>query len=325
MAVVSRTAVWVAAARAMGAREPDDTVRNPDYLAELLLGDLSQYDVDVPIIDALAGSYAEAMRDPETAGMVRTMIVRSRFIDDALEAAIEDGATQVLILGAGFDSHAYRFERLLQDVAVFELDRPATLAMKRQRVDQVLGRAPPNLRYVAVDLETESLRDALESSGYDFAQQSFVIMEGLTMYLNELALRQTLALVASHSSGSSVVFDFVTRVMVDALRQIDLNQVPAVARAFIERFLHLIRDEPFKFGFPMGEDRAYIEAFGFDVRDLIVLDGEEAVRRYLTRADGTEVGQEGLARQPQVPPEMVRARRETMSYRICEALIPVRH
>jgi methyltransferase (TIGR00027 family) len=325
MDTVSRTAVWVAAARALGAREPDIEVRNPDYLAERLLGDLSQYDVDVPVIDALAGSYEDAMLDPETAGMVRAMTVRSRFIDDALERAVDEGAEQVLILGAGFDSHAYRFEEMLRDVRVYELDRPATLAKKRQRVEQALGGAPGNLVYVPVDFVSDAPADTLVADGYDFSRRSFVIMEGLTMYLTEESLRDTLALVASHSSGGSIVFDFVTSAMVAALRQVDLSRVPDAARPFMQRFLNLIRDEPFQFGFPLGEERSFIESSGFEVRELLVLDGDEAVRRYLTRADGTQVGEEGIARQPPIPPEMARARRETMSYRICEALIPRKH
>jgi hypothetical protein len=49
----SRTAVWVAASRASGAREPDPDVRNPDFLAERLLGDPSAYDADIPLVPAL--------------------------------------------------------------------------------------------------------------------------------------------------------------------------------------------------------------------------------------------------------------------------------
>jgi methyltransferase (TIGR00027 family) len=324
MEVVSRTAVWVAAARAVGAREPDMDVRNPDYLAERLLGDVSQYDVDVAIVDALDEPYADAMSDPETAAMVRTMTVRSRFVDDALDRAIDAGVKQVLILGAGFDSHAYRFEDRLESVRVFEVDRPLTLAMKRERVQQVLGRVPENLTYVDADLETDDLAGMLAEAGYDVGLPSFVLMEGLTMYLHEEAIGKLFAFVNAHPPGSAVVFDFVTAFMVAGITNVNLDEVPDAGRAFVQRFLHLVRDEPFRFGFPVGEERQYIESKGFEVGDLIVLDGEEAVRRYLKRADGSEVGEEGMARRPPVPPQMARMR-ESMSYRICEALVPHKH
>src|SRR4030095_17017440 len=110
---VSRTSIYVAAGRAVGAREPDRSARNPDYLAEKLLGDPSQIDLDHPAVRALSLSYEEAMKDVEVVSNVRMMTVRTRFIDEALARAIAGGATQVLILGAGFDSHAYRCQELL--------------------------------------------------------------------------------------------------------------------------------------------------------------------------------------------------------------------
>jgi len=325
MEVVSRTAVWVAVARAIGAREPDFDVRNPDWLAERLLGDMSQYDVDLPIIAALDEDYEVAMKDPEVAGMVRTMNVRSRFIDDALEHAIRHGITQVLILGTGFDSHACRFEEQLRHARIFEVDRPATLAKKRERVEKAVGRVPDNVVYVDADVEASELRSVLTAVGYDFGQRSFVIMEGLTMYLHEDALRDLFSLLTAHAPGSRIVFDFITDVMVASIRNINIDEVPEVGRAYIRRFLHLIRDEPFQFGFPVGRERESIESFGLDIHDLIMLDGEDAVRRYLTRADGTQVGEEGLANRPPIPAEIERRQREVMTYRICEAVVPQRH
>lgn len=323
MNVVSRTAVWVAAGRAIGAREPDVDVRNPDYLAERFLGDVSQYDVASPVVDGLAEDYDEAMEDFEVASFVRTMLVRTRFIDEALEQAIDDGAEQVLILGAGFDSHAYRFEDLLHGVRVFEVDRPLMADFKRRRVIEVLGAEPANVTYLAVDFETDDLQAKLRESGYDFSLRTFVIMEGLTMYLTEAVLRDTFALVASHAAGSRVVFDFVTNVMIAMIRNIDIDQVPAIARGFLQRFLDMVRDEPFQYGFPLGQEREAIESFGFEVADLILLDGDEAVRRYLTRADGSELAAGTMARRPVVPG--AEAQRESMSYRICEAVVAARH
>ena len=112
-AKISRTSIFVAAGRAVGAREPDPSVRNPDYLAEKLLGDPSTLDLDHPAVRALSLSYDDAMKDVEVVSNVRMMTIRTRFIDAALERAIAGGATQVVILGAGFDSHAYRCRELL--------------------------------------------------------------------------------------------------------------------------------------------------------------------------------------------------------------------
>src|SRR5262252_1261675 len=88
---ISRTSIYVAAGRAIGAREPDPAARNPDYLAEKLLGDPAALNVDHPAVRALSLDYNEAMKNGEVIGIVRAMMVRTRFIDDALERAIAAG------------------------------------------------------------------------------------------------------------------------------------------------------------------------------------------------------------------------------------------
>src|SRR5678816_4861019 len=164
---ISKTSIYVAAGRAVGAREPDPSARNPDYLAEKLLGDPAALNVDHPAVRALSLPYDEAMKDGEVIGIVRAMMVRTRFIDESLERAIAGGATQVAILGAGFDSHAYRFRELLAGVRAFEVDRPVTQTLKRQRVNEVLGGPPDNLTYVPIDFQHEDLREVLARHGYD--------------------------------------------------------------------------------------------------------------------------------------------------------------
>src|SRR5919197_972624 len=110
----SRTSIVVAALRAFGAREPDPAVRNPDSLAERLI---TPADLDLirdhPIADAVQDGYQEGRKSREVAGMSNLMLIRTRFIDDHLRSALASGAAQVVILGAGFDTRAYRFVELL--------------------------------------------------------------------------------------------------------------------------------------------------------------------------------------------------------------------
>jgi methyltransferase (TIGR00027 family) len=336
---ISRTAIYVAAGRAVGAREPDPSARNPDYLAEKLLGDPSKLDLDHPAVRALSLGYDDAMKDVEVVSNVRMMTVRTRFIDEALERAIAGGASQVVILGAGFDSHAYRCQELLTSVRVFEVDRPSTQASKRQRVNAVLGGPPVNLTYVALDFQHDDLSDALTRHGYDPSQRTFFILEGVTMYLPEDALRSTLRFVVAHPPGSGIVFDFVSRAMVDMLSRIDMANVPVAARPFVERFLNLIRDEPWVFGFPVAGEREFLGEFGLELREVLTIGGEEAIKRYLTRADGTQVGAQAIAEAmaraaahtqatghsasvaQQVSSERMRDQQQLMAYQLAEAVV----
>jgi methyltransferase (TIGR00027 family) len=251
------------------------------------------------------------------------MIVRARFVDEALERAVAGGAKQLLVLGAGFDSHACRSASLLAGLRVFEVDAPATQAFKRERVRAVVGAAPANLTYVPVDFEREGLRDVLSRYGYDSSATTFVIMEGLTMYLTEPALRETFGLIARHPAGSTVVFDFVSSTMIQMIRSIDLRLLPAPMRAFAERFLYLTRDEPWLFGIPARGERDYIESFGFEVSEILIIGSEAAARRYLTRSDGSRVGAGASVTESSSP--RARAQAEAMAYRIAEAVVPLRH
>src|SRR6516164_4094504 len=112
----SRTSIVVAALRAFGAKEPDPSVRNPDGLAGKLI---TSEDLDLiaahPISTAMRQEYAAGRRNREVAGMSNLILVRTRFIDDQLQKALESDVAQVVILGAGFDTRAYRFAEMLKE------------------------------------------------------------------------------------------------------------------------------------------------------------------------------------------------------------------
>jgi methyltransferase (TIGR00027 family) len=330
---ISKTSLYVAAGRAVGAREPDPAARNPDYLAEKLLGDPAAIDVDHPAVRALSEDYDAAMKDVEVVSHVRAMTVRTRFVDETLERAVARGATQVVILGAGFDTHAYRCQELLKDVRVFEVDRPETQALKKQRVSEAVGTLPRNLTYVAIDFEHDDLRDMLTRHGFDPAARTFFIFEGVSMYLPEDAIRGVFQFVGSHPPGSGIVFDFVYRAMIDVIANINMATIPEAARQFVQRFLNLTRDEPWIFGLPVGGEREFLAGFGLELRDTVVVGGEESIKRYATRADGTQIGAEALAEAmarmaeqarasgQSMPPDRTAEQQRLMAYQVAEAVV----
>jgi methyltransferase (TIGR00027 family) len=314
-------------------------VRNPDYLAEKLLGDPAAFNIAQASVRALSLSYDEAMKDVEVVSTVRMMLVRTRFIDEALERAVADGAAHVVILGAGFDSHAYRCQELLAKVRVFEVDRPATQAFKKRRVQDALGGPPPNLTYVPIDIQHEDLADVLRRHGHDQSQRTFFIMEGVTMYVPEEGVRATLRYVAGHPPGSAIVFDFMYRPMVEMLRNIDWAKVPDSFKPYVQRFLDLIKDEPWVFGIPVGGERSFLSEVGLDLRDALAIGGEESVKRYATKPDGTQLGAQAIAdamaRMAQrareagaaspeakaVDPQRMREQQRTMAYQLADAVV----
>ncbi|MGH9645473.1 MAG: SAM-dependent methyltransferase [Bryobacteraceae bacterium] len=284
--------MWAAASRAIGAREPDPAVRNPDWLAERLLGPEERALLgDHPLAAAFDQPYEEACRELEVVGAVRTLIPRTRFIDERLQAAIADGATQVVILGAGFDSRAYRFAELLKGARVFEVDRPGTQQLKIRRVHEGVGAPPSNLTYVSIDFRHETPGDVLARSGYKTEERTFFIWEGVTMYLPAAAVHETLRWIGSDSApGSAVVFDYTYQAAIDMFANLDMEKVPEAARQALLRFKRLMADEPWIFGLPEDAEKEFLEQFGLTLRFHLGMNSAEAVVKYLTRADGSILG-----------------------------------
>jgi methyltransferase (TIGR00027 family) len=274
----SRTSILVAAARAFGARDPDPGVRNPDFLADTLIGpDELALIGGHPLSTGLAQDYAEAIQNPAIAILASLMILRTRFIDEALTRAVEGGATQVVILGAGFDSRAYRFRDLLKHCRVIEVDAGPTQDYKRRRIQATLGEVPPNLTYVSLDFAKDEIRDALKVGGFREGERSFYIWEGVSMYLPEKSVREMLRMVASHSApGSSIVLDYTNS------RGIEIIQNPQGPASMPASW-----GEPWIFGVPGSNGEEFFRELGFDPLVLLSMNNPEVIKRYAIRSDGT--------------------------------------
>jgi methyltransferase (TIGR00027 family) len=129
--------------------------------------------------------------------------LRVAAIDDQLDKAIADGCRQLVILGAGLDTRAFRMASLA-DVAVFEVDHPATQSYKR-RASSGLHATAKSLAFVAVDFERRALGPSLRDAGFDASKPAAWIWEGVVMYLTDEAVRNTLDDVASCSARGSVL------------------------------------------------------------------------------------------------------------------------
>lgn len=285
----------VAAGRALGAREADPAMRNPDSLAEKLLGPDELALIQEHPIGAALQDPPGAKPVYEALGTAALMLIRTKFIDDKLRQAIEDGARQYVILGAGFDTRAYRFQELLRDAKVFELDSAATQAWKRRRAEAALGPAPANLTYVSIDFNHELLGEVLAKAGYNPAEKTFFTWEGVTMYVVEEGVRATLRTVAQAAPGSRLVLDYTTQAVLDFM-----TKFPEYGPAkFLTKW-----GEPWVFGLPDGKEQAFFEDLGFEVCEKFPVFGPESIKRYLTRPDGTMLGAPPPdAPRPQLSPE----------------------
>ncbi len=142
-------------------------------------------------------------------GFHEFFLARTRYIDDYLKEFIERGLEQLVILGAGYDSRAYRFDELKKDITIFEVDNSATQNVKKKKVCEIFNRLPDHVRYVSVDFQNEDLEYCLIQNGYDDHLKTLFIWEGVTMYIDQEAVDGTLSFISKNSAkGTAVIFDY---------------------------------------------------------------------------------------------------------------------
>jgi methyltransferase (TIGR00027 family) len=149
----------------------------------------------------------EAEQRPAGRRMRIFIAARTRFAEDALAAAVDRGVEQLVVLGAGLDTYAYR-GAARERLHIFEVDHPATQIWKRQRLAETGIPLPCCLTFAPVDFERQSLAEGLAEAGFDPARQTFFTWLGVVPYLTPEAVWATLGFIARLRGGAHVVFDY---------------------------------------------------------------------------------------------------------------------
>jgi methyltransferase (TIGR00027 family) len=206
-------------------------------------------------------------------------LLRSRYAEDCLADAVECGAQQYLILGAGLDTFAYRQPLWAASLHIFEIDHPATQHGKRDRLETAGIAIPPNLTFVPIDFEKTSLAEALRSTKFSFNSKTFCSWLGVTPYLTPSAFKATLEFMLLLPQSSEIVFNFV--LPADVLSGIEAEAMMLSAQRSAEA------GEPWLTSFLPDRVTTFLRTMGF--RDVIHLSPDEANRRYFQdRRDGLE-------------------------------------
>jgi methyltransferase (TIGR00027 family) len=204
----SRTAQYMALFRALESSRPEGERLFEDPLARAFLRWPLSAVARLAAVPGL-GRVLPRIIDQRVPGARSSGVARTRFIDDAISAGLREGIRQLVILGAGFDSRAWRLPAL-RGVEVFEVDHPDTLATKRSVLAR-LGLAAPNVRFVPTDFNQRELPSAMAAAGYHETERSFFLWEGVTNYLTESAVDATLRWCARAAPGSLLLFTYVHR------------------------------------------------------------------------------------------------------------------
>jgi methyltransferase (TIGR00027 family) len=264
----------VTTTRAVAANEEREEIRGNDYLAEIFLSE----DIKASLKNANIVREMMASRLP---GMYEYITARTAYFDIIVEKALRENISQLVFLGAGYDTRPYRFKDLIKDTEVFELDIHTTQQRKIELLQQNNISTPRQLSYVPINFNTETLDDVLFNAGYKKDKKNIFIWEGVTYYLSPAAVDDTLNFIKSTSSvGSTVCFDY------SALW-------PEMLEAYgVKKLMETMRNEysgeNTRFGIERGKIKSFFIKRGYKIIDHLT--AGEMERRYLTLRDGSLAG-----------------------------------
>jgi len=294
----SRTAEWICMSRAISSLEENPCYKSDDHLALVLLPASIKFLISIPAIRRFF------IKKMPAKGIYEYIIARTKYFDAVFKEALTEGFDQILLFGAGFDTRALRFASLAGRVKVFELDVPHTQNAKISQYRSRKLAVPPNLIFIPIDFDKESLPDKLESAGFEKNRRSLFVLEGLLMYLQQESVDETFRVIRSFAGkGSEVVFDYVYASVLrgEGLYEDEKAMAEKVAKA----------GEKWSFGIEKGTIESFLGQYDLKLLDEKDASGLEemyfAPCRTTGGRNGSSTGAAGLVHGTHC---LVRARRE---------------
>jgi methyltransferase (TIGR00027 family) len=206
--------------------------------------------------------------EPEKVSLMSIFSFKTAFFDKSMEKNI-DSVDQVVFMGAGFDTRAFTYCKG-RNVKVFELDQENIQKYKIEALKKA-GIDYEWIIFVPIDFRQESWVDKLIENGFDTAKKTFFLWEGVTPYLEEESVKQTLKAVANSSGGGSVItFDFSAKSFITGT-----GGAPFIMKYYGKPLFKMV-GEPFRFGIdttknPREEVETLLKEAGLTLRELSFL------------------------------------------------------
>lgn len=263
----------MALVRTIGNKETDKQLQAGDYLAELFLPRPFRYALNLPVIrNTLKSIYAKKIP-----GGFPYIVAKSRAIDGLLEESLSQGNIQQLVfLGAGYDTRAYRYQKQLTHTRIFEIDHPEILERKKALIDKQQLNLD-NLAYCAADFEgkDEFTIRWLQNQGINLDVKTLFIIDGVSYFISPEAFDNVIEVIAQFKEGSELIFDY-------AYHEILENKTYRGSEEFKTSLKSM--GEPVVNGIKENGINAYLKRFNLKMLDLFR--PHDLEKSYLTGSNG---------------------------------------
>jgi methyltransferase (TIGR00027 family) len=267
--------------------QPEEIRLFSDSVIQYLVGDRYRAMMQLPTMRILTLQQTEF----STKGIVGALICRTRYIDDVVQTAVSKGIEQLVILGAGLDTRPYRLPGM-ENMKVFEVDLPSVQNDKIKNIQKHLGQLPENISFMPIDFDKQTLDSAFTGTAFNPSRPAVFIWEGVTQYISEEAVRQTLAFVGKSAPGSMIVFTYILKSVIE--RRSDIRNA--------NKWMDVVAEKaPWIFGLEPSGIQAYLKPFHLSLladvgkvdyqkkylqpikRNLTIFEGERIVQAVVTR------------------------------------------
>ena len=276
----SETAIFAALYRAVANKEFKNERFGSDYLAEYFLPSHFKFFIKFKKIRATVKNKSDKL----TPGMYEYMLARTAFFDNVFIDALNKNVPQIVLLGAGYDTRAYRFAKLNNMTKIIELDVETTQNRKKKCLKKARIDIPKHVTLVPINFNEESLKDVLGKAGYENHEKTLFVWEGVSYYLEPDSIDATLEFIKNSSQNESLIaFDYAISVSEESINNY------YGAKTFTQTWKKHRSGELFKFTIEEGKIESFLEQRGLKIVNH--LDTKEIEKTFLINESGSSIGQ----------------------------------
>lgn len=201
----------------------------------------------------------ERALDKQLPGIWGGMVARKRYADDQVADALAAGISQFVVLGAGFDTRAFRLIAP-SGADAFEVDLPDNVERKKEILERLFERVPEHVTLVPVDFETNDLVDSLAAHGLQSERPTMYIIEAVTQYLTEAAIDRLFTALATAPASSRLIFTYIRRDFLDG------QQLDGWDKAYKQ---WVVNDRVWRFGLSPTSVGDFLQRYGWTEREQV--------------------------------------------------------